>query len=450
MTLGVQRSTGAMRRGLRRAAAALQPARGYTAKQILVAPQDLRISDPTTAQAILAGELLFAGRFVRSEGPLPFLAAAPGDDFVRKLHGFGWLRHFRGLPEDVGPVEARRLISGWINLKPKPPAALDGEAAARRVIAFISHSPLVLKGADSPFYAAYLAAISADVARLRTILRTAEAAERLMPSLALVYAALGCKGLEPLIAPACDALVAAIAESILPDGAHRSRNPARTVDLCFDLLPLRQALGIRERPMPKSLSEALSAMLRMLRTLCHRDRRLVTFNGAGPAIVSDLAVLLAHDRAEALHSPSTGASRYLRLDAGQTTVFMDGGAPPPQAYSREHHFAPLALEWSHFDRRIVVSCGSPPPGLPQMAEIARRTAAHSTLEIDGTDTAVALAEPGGAILRGAKSVEIARLDSPGWTLIDSAMTAIARSSASTTTARSHCRRMGRSLLAKTG
>jgi uncharacterized heparinase superfamily protein len=398
----------------------LTPQRRYKPSQILVAPQDLRVSDPTTAEAILSGQLLFGGRHLDSEGRSPFEVAPPSGEFAQKLHGFGWMRHFRGLPQAQGSAELRRLIGDWIaRRRTLPAAAFEGEATARRVMSFISQSPLIVSGASPEFYQSYLAALDADIARLRKALPLAHRTAELTLATALLYAALGCKGLEPLITPACERLNRALRDAILPDGGHRSRNPARTIDLAFDLLPLKQALGVRERAMPKEIAETLSAIIRMLRTVCHRDGRLLTMNGAGPAVSADLAILHAYDRADGAEASTTGASRYLRLDAGRTTLFMDGGTAPQKDWSTEHHCAPLALEWSHFNQRVVINCGAPPPGMPELSILARRTAAHSTLTIDDADAAhfdeTSLAAP---ILKGPKTVDVTRLADEAWTLID--------------------------------
>jgi uncharacterized heparinase superfamily protein len=68
-----------------------------------------------------------------------------------------------------------------------------------------------------------------------------------------------------------------------------------------------------------------------------------------------------------------------------------------------------------------VSCGAPPPGLPELSAIARRTAAHSTLVLNDADAALVRDEDGAMppILRGANTVEITRLAGENWTLIDS-------------------------------
>jgi uncharacterized heparinase superfamily protein len=388
-------------------------------EQILVAPQDMRISDPTIANDILGGQLLFGGRYADAAGRSLFGVTPPSLAFAQELHGFGWLRHFRGFAQETAGKETRRILAEWIQKGRETPAAHEPEVMAHRVIALISHSPMILAGATAEFHGRFLASLGQDIAALYAGAKRASAPSQVKIACAMLYASLACKGLEPLITPACDALVAALQTAILPDGCHRSRNPARTMDICFDLLPLKQALGVRERALPTQIAETLSSMVRFLRTLCHRDGRLATFNGAGPIIAADLSILLAYDRAEQMQLSSTGASRYLRLDAGRTTLFLDGGTPPGD-WSSEHHFAPLALEWSHFNQRIVVSCGAPPAGLPDLAAMARRTSAHSTLIIDDADLAVVDPQSKGPspILRGTRTVSLARLANENWTLVD--------------------------------
>jgi uncharacterized heparinase superfamily protein len=420
VALGFEASGERLRAGLLRLGASLQPKRSYKPAQIVVAPQDMRIGDPTVARGIIEGQMLFAGRFADTGGRSPFDIAPPSTDFLRELAGFGWLRHFRDLPRETGPAATRKLIGDFVSKKRMLASpAFEPAVAARRLISSISHSPLVLVGASPEFHAIFLGLIGADCAILRRAEAVAGPQDRLQIATGLLYAALGCKGLETLIDPATAALTNALAASLLEDGAHRSRNPAATIDIGFDLLPLKQAYGLREKPAPKAIAAYLSRMTGMLRTLSHRDGRLVTFNGAGPVVAADLAVLHSYERSEREGAVSTGSSRYLRLDAGRTTLFMDGGAPPARAWSAAHHAAPLAFEFSHHDTRIVVSCGSPPPGLPDLAALARQTAAHSTVSVGQSDAAEFIGGLDGPILAGARKVELTRLSSEGWTLIDS-------------------------------
>ena len=65
------------------------------AERVVIAPQDLRTSDPTIAADIYAGRFAFAGHAVTAGGRSPFREPVPSRLFAQKLHGFGWLRHLR-------------------------------------------------------------------------------------------------------------------------------------------------------------------------------------------------------------------------------------------------------------------------------------------------------------------------------------------------------------------
>jgi uncharacterized heparinase superfamily protein len=67
-------------------------------------------------------------------------------------------------------------------------------------------------------------------------------------------------------------------------------------------------------------------------------------------------------------------------------VVVDAGPPPAPAYSDRAHAGCLSFEFSDGVSRVVVNCGAPPPGVEQWRQIARATAAHSTLTLADTSS----------------------------------------------------------------
>jgi uncharacterized heparinase superfamily protein len=92
--------------------------------------------------------------------------------------------------------------------------------------------------------------------------------------------------------------------------------------------------------------------------------------------------------------PLTG---FQRLDRGKTVVIMDCGAPPRHGLDSHAHAGTLSFELSHDDERMIVNCGAH-PWSKEWGQVQRTTAAHSTLIVDNTNSAMLLPH-GGLALR---------------------------------------------------
>src|SRR5690606_15825906 len=79
---------------------------------------------------------------------------------------------------------------------------------------------------------------------------------------------------------------------------------------------------------------------------------------------------------------------YARLAGGRTVVLMDGAAPPGGDWATRAHAGTLAFEMSVGRVPLVVNMGPGARFGPAAALEARRTAAHSTLEVDGQSSAL--------------------------------------------------------------
>lgn len=356
----------------------LGPARA--SEKLVIAPQDLRVSDPTRAAEIYAGTFAFAGKTVDVGGESPFLAVAPSRDWARALHGFGWLRHLRAADTTLARANGRALVDEWIAQNGGPDRAARAQpVVARRVISWLCHSPLILDGADQAFYRRFLKSLARQT---RALGRAATAAEdgapRLLAVIALAYAGLCLSGETRLLKSAAQRLGDEIDRQILPDGGHVSRNPAMLVELLLDLLPLREAFTARNVQPPRALLGAIDRMTPMLRFFRHGDGEFAQFNGAGPTSGALVATILAHDDARGRPVDDAQHSGYQRLAAGEALAILDAGRPPAFALSSEAHAGCLSFEFSSGQDRIVVNCGAPRFGRADWEDAARATAAHST------------------------------------------------------------------------
>jgi uncharacterized heparinase superfamily protein len=266
---------------------------------------------------------------------------------------------------------------------------------ARRLISFMSQSPLILEGADHAFYQRFLRAVGRSVRDLERDAHTnALPDRRLMAAIGLCYAGLCCDGLDGPLKRATRLLVRELDRQILPDGGHASRNPRVLIELLFDLLPLRQMFASREVDTPEALLNAIDRMLPMLRLFRHPDGTLSHFNGMGVTATDHLATLLTYDdmRSRPIqHAPHSG---YERLEAGRSLLVADVGRPPPTDLSADASASCLAFEFSSGRERLIVNCGLPRGGGEAVVHAARSTLAHSTASIGAVSSCRFLAEQG--------------------------------------------------------
>jgi uncharacterized heparinase superfamily protein len=214
-------------------------------------------------------------------------------------------------------------------------------------------------------------------------------------------------------------LVEELERQILPDGGHISRNPDALIELLLDLLPLRQAFSSRNVAPPPALLNAIDRMMPMLRFFRHGDGNFAHFNGMGATPADLLATVLAYDDARGAPLSAAPHSGYQRIEAAGTVLLMDTGTPPPITLSQEAHAGCLSFELSSKLQRIVVNCGIPATSRETWRQIARATAAHSTVTFNDTSSCRFLESgalkhlmSGAPIIGGLKDVRVTRDDRP--------------------------------------
>jgi uncharacterized heparinase superfamily protein len=358
------------------------------ADQLVIAPQDLRTTDATRAAEIYAGRFAFAGKIVTCHGRSVFDLEPPSDDWEAALVGFGWLRHLRAADSALTRANARSLIEDWLNKKSRTSKiGARADVLARRVISLLAQAPLVLSETDDKFYRRYLRGLTRDIRYLRyTMIDIADGVTRLQVLIALNYAALCLANQARHIRTATRKLSDELQRQILPDGGHVSRNPGVLIELLLDLLPLRQTFSARNMAPPSALLNAVDRMMPMLRFFRHGDGNFALFNGMSSTPSDHVATLLAYDDAHGNPVSSMPHTGFQRLDAGELTIIMDTGVPPPASLSHEAHAGCLSFELSIGTNRIVTNCGIPATGRESWRAFARGTPAHSTVTYHGTSS----------------------------------------------------------------
>ena len=357
--------------------------------RLVIAPQDIRTADPTMASDIYGGYFAFAGKMVNTHGASPFEVPPPSPAWAANLGGFGWLRHLRAADSALARANGRVLVEDWIALCGRPSNSCDWEprVIARRLLSWLSQSPLILEGADRQFYGRFMKSISRQASILQRRLNEGPAGEtRLLTLIALSEFSLCADGLTPLQTRMSRLLGEELERQILADGGHIARNPQIIIDLLLDMLPLRQAYAARGVGAPPQLVNAIDRMMPMLRLFRHGDGSIALFNGMGPTAPHDLATILAYDDARSAPLSNAPYSGYQRLETGPAVLILDAGAAPLAEHSTRAHAGCLSFECSFETQRLIVNCGSPIESRLDLRDMARSTAAHSTLTMADTSS----------------------------------------------------------------
>ena len=167
---------------------ALRRLRSRAPERLLIAPQDIRTADPTVAADIGAGYFAFGGKIVNAAGRSPFMLEPGSESWARQLAGFGWLRHLRATDNVAIRARARGLTGDFLDLhaRPAPALAWEPRVAARRMLSWLSQSPVILAGADREFYGRFTAALETHRSFLeRQLAGSLTGDDRLLVALAL-------------------------------------------------------------------------------------------------------------------------------------------------------------------------------------------------------------------------------------------------------------------------
>ncbi|UVC08441.1 heparinase II/III family protein [Rhizobium sp. TH2] len=367
----------------------MMPALRRTPKSLVVAPTDLRAADPFIAEEIAEGRFPLAGRALDTHGYSPFSIELPSKEFASRLHSFSWLRHIRATKSDTHYATARQLTDEWIALHGKRITGLawDADVTAQRIVAWLSHSTVVLKNADVNFYRRFLRSLAMQIRYLELTARNTPDGEiRLRIRIALAVATVSLPASAGRLKRASRDLDRELERQILGDGGHISRNPRTGLELLFDLLPLRQTYVNLGHDLPARLMPAIDRMYPALRFFRHQGGELALFNGATTTLAHELMSVLRYDETAGKPFRALPHMHYQRLAAGDTVIIVDTGVPISTSMSRTAHAGCLSFEMSSGKHRFVINSGAPRFAGETYRQLARATAAHSTVTVNDTSS----------------------------------------------------------------
>lgn len=349
-------------------------------------PRNLRTGDAERGAALLKGKWSI-GRDVLDipDQKAPWSRSGPSRHFADRLHRFDWLTDLCATGA-AGQRLGREFISSWVEdfgrwngFVWRVPVTAD------RVWNWLQGGPILLDNhaPDSDVLESlarqgrHLQHGTTECGDPRAVLRSVFA------QLALAFAIdEGDRRISSLEAQ----LDFMLADHILADGGHVSRNPEILLDILLDLQTIDDLYLRTGRTPPDVCARMMPKIAGMLKFLRCGDGGLPVMNGGCEGRKTDLKNALfpfAGSRAFAFATKSG----VQKLEAGDARLILDAGAAPPVEFGHEAHAGALAFELEDKGARMVVNCGSHRDVDPVWQGATRHTSGHSTLALSGCDAA---------------------------------------------------------------
>ena len=347
-------------------------------------PEPRTIGSFARGRQLIAGNLLFSGFLVESPDTGLWEVAAPDAAFDAERHGFGWLDDLAAVGDGFAREKAQKWLWGWIDTYgaghgPGWTADLTG----RRVIRWINHALLVLRGQEKEPTEAFYGSLASQTWFLsRRWQSAAPGLPRFEALTGLIYAGLSLQGMEELAEPAIKALAKECDNQIDKQGGLPTRNPEELLEVFTLLTWAGAALNEVGREIPDRHIAAIERIAPTLRTLRHADGGLARFHGGGRGLEGRLDHALAASEVKMRHADGLSMG-YARLSAGRTSIIVDASIPPAGAASYNAHASTLAFELTSGRRPLIVNFGAGESFGANWRKAGRATPSHSTLCLDG-------------------------------------------------------------------
>lgn len=399
---------------------------GPSPTAIIATQRDVIFGNARMATSFYRGRFALAGIEVNTGARSPFQIEAPNARWREELLGFDWLRHLRAADSPIAAAQARACVSDWIDYHGVyDPVSWRPHLLSRRLSSWLTHNALILNGASRELHEKVMTSIGRQLRYLAGSVDTIAApAERLKARCSVVQAFMCLEGCERYLPRAVELLNRELETQISPDGGHISRNPRVMVELLICLIPLRDCFGARDLEVPQVLMSTVDRMLPMLRMMLHTDGGLAVFNGVTDTAAEQVAAILDTDMMRGRPLTQARYNGYQRIAQDRTILIVDTGAAPPARASAQAHAGCLAFELSHGRHRIITNCGAPGFADTEWQDMARTTAAHSTVAVNNRSSSEIAKSYltrrffGHTVVSGPASVTVEREDAPGGTILE--------------------------------
>lgn len=359
--------------------------------QLLGSPDDPAPGNATLGSAILGGDMLFEGeQHALHEGFWTDITAAT-PEFRRYAHSFHWLQDLAQVGDQLKARDAAETILGWwlAGSTSWNREIWNCEILARRFINWSAHAPLILSSGNSVYRSGVLHAMARQLRHLsRCSQDAAEGLPQIYVATALTLGGLLLPGGAGWQLRGLRLLEKTAKSFVLPDGGPASRNAADAIRAMQMLILVRNTFIDVNADLPPWVQVTLDKLAPFVRTMRHGDGSFAHIGGVSAEGGHGTDAILAASEAKGKAVENAAHSGIQRINAGANCLIVDAGAPPAHALSGKAAAATGAFEFSVGQERLIVNMGpaSARGAMPELAAMARSTAANSTLVVGDTNS----------------------------------------------------------------
>ena len=359
--------------------------------QLLGSPDDPAPGNATLGSAILGGDMLFEGeQHALHEGFWNDIEKAT-PEFRRYAHSFHWLQDLAHVGDQIRARDAAETILGWWleNGNDWHREIWQSETLARRFINWSTHAPLILSSDDSIYRSKVLHAMARQLRHLsRCTQDAAEGLPQIYTATALTLGGLLLPGGANWLMRGLRLLEKTVRAFVLPDGGPASRNGADAIRAMQMLVLVRNTFIDVNADLPPWVQVTLDKLAPFVRTMRHGDGSFAHIGGVSAEGGHGTDAILAASEAKGKATENAAHSGVQRVVAGANILIIDAGTPAPRTLSGKAAAATGAFEFSVGQERLIVNMGpaSTRGPIPELAAMARSTAANTTLVVGDTNS----------------------------------------------------------------
>lgn len=381
---------------------------------LLSSPKSGRPANPARGAQILKGRWKFGDAQVDApERCAPWGPPFPSLHFADRIHRFHWLRDLVA-KGSAGEALGRSLIVSWVDHFGRWDAfAWRIDVTAERVINWLSAAPSVITTLEQAAREAVFDSLARQVRHLHLMQDdpvTLDGAFR--RAVALVLAGASMPDGERYRDAGLEMLETELDRQLLADGGHVSRRPSRLAEMLIDLHVAEDLLLRMGQSAPGFLTRAQSRMQNMLKFLATPDGGCLVGHGGSDGTGGLIRTALSPYGEGGGRFAFAQLTGYHRIQAERLTVYVDTADAPEAENGQLCAASCLALSLFDGEDRLITQIGAMEDLDPEWRMAARRTGAHSTLQIDNEDSAPFTPAPDTGLLvpRGPSNVSARRLE----------------------------------------
>ncbi len=359
--------------------------------QLLGSPDDPAPGNATLGSAIFGGDMLYDGESHPLNDKFWTNLQKATPEFRRYANSFHWLQDLAHVGDQAKAKDAAETILSWWletgdvwNKEVWRAATL-----ARRFINWSAHAPLILSSENLVYRSKVLHAMARQLRHLSRCQQDAAAGlPKVYVATALTLGGLLLPGGSGWLSRGLSLLERTIKSFVLPDGGPMSRNTADAIRTMQMLILVRNTFVEVNADLPPWIQVTLDRMAPFVRAMRHGDGSFAHIGGVSAEGGHGTDAILAASEAKGKAIENAAHTGIQRIVSGASCLIIDAGTPPPYALSGSAAAATGAFEFSIGQERLVVNMGpaSHRGPLPELAAMARTTAANSTLVVGDTNS----------------------------------------------------------------